>query len=317
MTIKEPLTVSLGSSTASPVPPPDLPPSDPFSPPPTAPGIVLYELPREFTSTQGGNWFYYYKIGNSSESLLPPVQQPGTVVATTPPYEATYGSSSMKPKDWFGASDNQYWHAGGNNWMMIGDGLNTGGDSQIALVYWQAPSAGHATVTVTEQRIEQAGKGNGFEFGVGYAPGLGRLLSTILDKKQVSSQDSSVQTLITQYWLKGDGDALVYYKFSNNFTFGDASKYSIRVAFTPTTPIAASPTPSPFSPIAAVESGDGNGDGKVNLADLSMLLSNFNKTSGFPKPIDLNGDGKVNSIDYGLMVQILLKAGVIKGGSVG
>lgn len=75
-------------------------------------------------------------------------------------------------------------------------------------------------------------------------------------------------------------------------------------------------TASP-SPIPTVGSGDGNNDGKVNLADLSMLLSNFNKTSGFPKPIDLNGDGKVNSIDYGLMVQILLKAGVIKGGSVG
>lgn len=305
LTVKESLTVSLGSSAGSPAP---------TSPPPTAPGVVLYELPREFASTQGGNWFYYYKIGNSPESLLPPVQQPGTVVATTPPYEAIYGSSSMKPKDWFGASDNQYWHAGGNNWMVVDDGLSTGGDSQIALVYWEAPSAGHATVTVTEQRVEQSGKGNGFEFGVGYAPGTGKLLSTVLAKKQVSSQDSSVQTLTAQYWLKGDGDALAYYKFSNNLTYGDSSRYSIKVVFTPAAE--ASPTPS-SSPISVVGSGDGNNDGKVNLADLSILLSNFNKTSGFPQPIDLNGDGRINSIDYSLMVQILIKAGVIKGGGIG
>lgn len=306
LTVKEPLTLSLGGST--------VPPSPTSSPPTTTPDTVLYELPSQFTSTQGGNWFYYYKIGNSSDSLLPPVQQPGTVVATTPPYEASYGSSNMKPKDWFGVSDNQYWHAGGSNWMMIDDGLNTGGDYQIALVYWKAPSVGHVTVTVTEQRVEESGKGNGFKFGIGYTPGVGGLLSNVLVEKQVGSQETSIQTLATSYPVKGDGDALVYYKFSNNSTFGDTSRYSIKVEFTPATEAIPSPLPSP---IPGVGSGDGNRDGIVNLADLSILLSNFNKTSGFPEPIDLNGDGRVNSIDYGLMLQILIKAGVIKVGGVG
>lgn len=298
---KKPLTVDITSGGISPTPSP--------SSSPTAPGIMIYELPRQFTSTQGGNWFYYYKIGGSSESLLPPKQLPDTVVATTPPYEATYGSSNMKPKEWFGAGDNQYWHAGGSNWVMIDDGLNSGGDSQIALVYWQAPSAGTATITATDQRIEESGKGNGFEFGIGYAPGVGRLFSAILANKQVDSKDSSVQTLTFSQPMRGDGDALVYYKFSNNWTYGDTSRYSIKVAFTPS----AVTIPSP-SPITVVGSGDGNNDGKVNLADLSILLSNFNKTSDFPKPIDLNGDGKINSIDYGLMIQILIKAGVVKAG---
>lgn len=80
--------------------------------------------------------------------------------------------------------------------------------------------------------------------------------------------------------------------------------------------LAPSPTPI-LTPTPQLGNGDGNRDGIVSLADLSILLSNFNKTSGFPEPIDLNGDGRVNSIDYGLMVQILIKAGVIKGGGVG
>lgn len=41
--------------------------------------------------------------------------------------------------------------------------------------------------------------------------------------------------------------------------------------------------------------GDINGDGKVNITDLSILLSNYGKTG--PNPADLNGDNSVNTAD--------------------
>lgn len=59
--------------------------------------------------------------------------------------------------------------------------------------------------------------------------------------------------------------------------------------------------------------GDGNKDGKINLVDLSVLLSDFNKKSGFRALIDMNGDGIVNSFDFVLLRNILLEKGVIKG----
>jgi len=66
----------------------------------------------------------------------------------------------------------------------------------------------------------------------------------------------------------------------------------------------ASPTPG---------NGDGNNDGKVNFADLSILFTDFNKTGGFRKGIDLNGDGVINSFDFSLLRTILIKNGLLKG----
>lgn len=74
---------------------------------------------------------------------------------------------------------------------------------------------------------------------------------------------------------------------------------------------------TPSAPIPACSnikgSGDGNGDGKINLADLSILLSDFNKTSGFKPGIDLNGDCKINTLDFSLMRNLLIQNGLIKG----
>jgi len=63
----------------------------------------------------------------------------------------------------------------------------------------------------------------------------------------------------------------------------------------------------------SVGSGDGNNDGKVDYIDLSILLSDFNKTSGFRPGIDMNGDGVINTFDYVLLKNLLIKNGVIKG----
>lgn len=59
--------------------------------------------------------------------------------------------------------------------------------------------------------------------------------------------------------------------------------------------------------------GDANGDGKVNLVDLSMLLSDFNKTGGFRAGIDLNGDGVINTFDFSLIRNLLIANKVIRG----
>ena len=59
--------------------------------------------------------------------------------------------------------------------------------------------------------------------------------------------------------------------------------------------------------------GDGNNDGKVNLVDLSILYTNFNKPAYFRRGLDLSGDGFINAVDFSRMISLLIEKGVIKG----
>lgn len=59
------------------------------------------------------------------------------------------------------------------------------------------------------------------------------------------------------------------------------------------------------------KSGDGNKDGKIDLTDMSVLLSKFNKDD--KSEADLNGDGKINSFDFSMMINLLIENKVIKG----
>jgi hypothetical protein len=79
---------------------------------------------------------------------------------------------------------------------------------------------------------------------------------------------------------------------------------------TPTTAGAtATPTSAPSSdnggsspdavPVASFNRGDLNGDGKINILDLSIILTNFLKTVG---KSDLNGDGKTNILDLSIVL---------------
>lgn len=72
------------------------------------------------------------------------------------------------------------------------------------------------------------------------------------------------------------------------------------------------PKPSPTPPDTG-NTGDGNKDGKIDLVDLSVLLSDFNKEKGFRVGVDLNGDGKINTFDFALMRNLLIEKGIIKG----
>ncbi len=48
--------------------------------------------------------------------------------------------------------------------------------------------------------------------------------------------------------------------------------------------------------------GDLNGDGKVNITDLSILLTNWGKPNPTPAQGDLNGDGKINISDLSILL---------------
>lgn len=76
------------------------------------------------------------------------------------------------------------------------------------------------------------------------------------------------------------------------------------------TPPPPPPTPIPTPPPGP--KGDGNKDGKINLTDMSVLLTDFNKEKGFREPIDMNDDKKINTFDFSLHRKLLVELGVIK-----
>jgi hypothetical protein len=57
--------------------------------------------------------------------------------------------------------------------------------------------------------------------------------------------------------------------------------------------------------------GDANRDGVIDLVDLSILLSNWNKTSGFNDELDYNDDTVINTFDFAGLVQLLILGGRI------
>lgn len=65
----------------------------------------------------------------------------------------------------------------------------------------------------------------------------------------------------------------------------------------PSPALTPAPAQSPYNP------GDLNSDGKVNIFDYNILISNFNKTGSFGFiPSDISRDGKVDTIDYNMVV---------------
>lgn len=79
----------------------------------------------------------------------------------------------------------------------------------------------------------------------------------------------------------------------------------------PTSTPAPSPTRSP-TPTCTKASADINKDNRVNLPDLSGLLTRFLNTGPDALKADLNGDCVVNSFDYGILLQELVKSGSLR-----
>lgn len=57
--------------------------------------------------------------------------------------------------------------------------------------------------------------------------------------------------------------------------------------------------------IGQYKKGDTNRDGQVNLADLSMMLTYWNKSFDFIDELDQNLDGVINALDFSEMIKIL------------
>jgi hypothetical protein len=57
--------------------------------------------------------------------------------------------------------------------------------------------------------------------------------------------------------------------------------------------------------------GDANHDGKVDFTDLSILLSNWDKTSNFDDQLDFNDDKLINTFDFSGMAQLLILANLV------
>lgn len=53
---------------------------------------------------------------------------------------------------------------------------------------------------------------------------------------------------------------------------------------------------------SATKQGDLNGDGRVNITDLSILLTNWNRATPTPAQGDVNGDGRVNITDLSILL---------------
>lgn len=218
------------SPPTPPPPPPSLPPSLP-----TTVASTTYTIAQGFSGTQGqNNWYYYWvpKVGGSPTLATYRQGQMCMGLCSDPSVQPDNGW--QLGKNWFGEPDNLYWTtADGRSWMAVDPDKNTGGDNEIALIYWKAPSKGSATITAEEKRIEEVGKGTGFTFGVGYSSAVGQKSNTSIPLTISSGTQNVTYTVSYTFQMQGNGDALYYFKDNNGSTEGDTSSYTITIGFTP------------------------------------------------------------------------------------
>jgi len=103
-----------------------------------------------------------------------------------------------------------------------------------------------------------------------------------------------------------EGQNVIASKVNGTITIGQSSNGTATAA--PTQASAPAATSSPTNDtssttadvvVSSTKNGDLNGDGKINILDLSVVLSNFLKTAGSS---DLNGDGKTNILDLSIVL---------------
>lgn len=108
-------------------------------------------------------------------------------------------------------------------------------------------------------------------------------------------------------------------KNSLEVIIGDSSSLPVP-SLSPTPSVSTAPLPSPSpssSPLPTGLKGDGNRNSRIDLGDMSVLLSDFHKTGGFRSEIDMNADGTINTFDFSLLRKLLIEMGIIKGDSGG
>lgn len=124
--------------------------------------------------------------------------------------------------------------------------------------------------------------------------------------------DGSFREREFKYTFEEEGTHLIELEYYENT---GAAKVSLRWEYQQTPSPSSVPSPSPTSPPSSPppgQKGDGNTDGKINLTDMSVLLTDFNKEKGYREQIDMNDDKKINTFDFSLHRNLLVDLGVIK-----
>lgn len=147
---------------------------------------------------------------------------------------------------------------------------------------------------------------------------------------QVGGESGLMATIVFRAKSLGQGpvsfkDTSAIYDNINSINILTVTRpYEVSIESAPSPrPISAPVTPSP-TPLPSVsptplpgQKGDGNRDGKINLVDTSVLLSDWmkesNQSSNFRTGIDMNDDGVINTFDFSLHRQLLIQLGVIRG----
>ncbi len=103
-----------------------------------------------------------------------------------------------------------------------------------------------------------------------------------------ASIDVNGNSYTVNFYKLGTATPVKTYNFSNGGT-------------NPTPTPTKTPTGTP-SPTGSSKTGDINGDGRVDIVDIGIIIDNYNKIPITNPKCDLNKDGKVDIVDIGIIV---------------
>ncbi len=141
------------------------------------------------------------------------------------------------------------------------------------------------------------------EVATGYTAGLAALLFSLYPKATQADMYSALKTTATPCCSSKIEGGIVNVPKAVAYL---EAKYPTSTTPTPTPPTPTPPTPTPPTPTpptpnppSSGKAGDLNGDNKVNLTDLSLLLSSWGKAD---TKADLNKNGKVDLPDLSILL---------------
>lgn len=164
-----------------------------------------HTIANEFSNVQGrNNWYYYYDDG---------AVQPATYTSTNNTY-------------WTGE---QAWTKT-SSWLHLSSTRSMPGTAEKGLIYWKAPAAGLATMTVTVQNPDN--RGYGYRAAIRYAQSVGAFAGSDLSSVSPPGSDTATTyTISGSQGMAGSGDALLFYVDSLGNNFADAVNYTISINF--------------------------------------------------------------------------------------
>ncbi|MDO8577179.1 MAG: dockerin type I domain-containing protein [Candidatus Daviesbacteria bacterium] len=142
------------------------------------------------------------------------------------------------------------------------------------------------------------------QLGINASP-LAKMTWKPVDGITFSSLSSNPATITAS--VNGSFEIRATASWENPVTTADCPPIS--VSFQPVSQATPTVTTAPVAGQNLRHDGDINGDGKINLTDMSRLLAQFGQSG--QSEADLNGDGVVNSLDILKLRSILVKNGML------